>query len=152
MDKLLLLVEELELMVLQRDKLNINVSVVNVGWHIEHTLMATVLIIDELLKSDPAKYKWRFNLNRLFVFSINKIPRGSAKAPKIVQPSENMSKERLMKYIEIAKEKISKTKDLNANNHFKHPDLGILNYAHAMKFMRIHARHHLKIIEEIIKN
>ncbi len=151
MDKLLLLIEELESMVLQRDKVNINVSGVNVGWHIEHTLMVTVLIIDELLKSDPAKYKWRFNLKRLFVFSINKIPRGSAKAPKIVQPLEKRNKERLMKYIEIAKEKISKLSDLKANSHIKHPNLGILNYRQAVKFMSIHTRHHLKIIEDIIK-
>lgn len=149
--KLLLLVEELESNILLKDKINPAVSRVNAGWHIEHILMATIIIIDQLSKSDPAMYKRNFNLNRLIAFTINRIPRGSGKAPKVVQPNGNPSEEKLLKYIEIVKEKIDGLKNLQPNHHFKHPYLGRLNYKGGLKFMLIHLKHHLKIIRDINK-
>lgn len=133
----------------ESEKLNLAVSKSSVGWHIEHTILATIKIIEALKKSNPAEYKWEFNLSRLYVYSINKIPRGRGKAPKSVLPADEITAETLKSSIVIAKIKIEELNNLNPNNYFVHPYFGKLNLKHTIKFLNIHARHHIKIIEDI---
>ncbi|MEO7524324.1 MAG: hypothetical protein ABIT58_09530 [Ferruginibacter sp.] len=151
MKKLLMLIEELESRVLQKDEIDLQTSNVNVGWHIMHVIMATIIIADQLLKSVPGNYKRNFNINRLIIFTINKIPRGTAQAPEAVMPSGKITIERLLKYIEITKQKINDMHGLQPNSHFQHPYLGILSSGLAVRFMVIHIKHHLKIINDILK-
>lgn len=70
------------------DKVNTSVSSANVGWHIEHSLLVIIKMISALTASDPAQYKWKFNLARAIVFTINKFPRGKGKAPDAVNPKQ----------------------------------------------------------------
>jgi len=70
------------------DQLNSNISSVNVAWHIEHSLLVITKIIETVVKSDPTKYEWKFDLKRSFVFFIGKFPRGKAKAPEVVIPKQ----------------------------------------------------------------
>ena len=87
MNKIIQLLNELESKISYNNHLNESVSAVNVGWHIEHILLSTNRIINAVSASKPENYKWKFNKTRMFVFFINKIPRGKAKAPKAVQPN-----------------------------------------------------------------
>lgn len=150
-DKLLLLMDELGAKIPFRDEMDPNISSVPVGWHIEHIYMATLIITEQLLRSDPANYKWAFNKNRFMVFAMNRIPRGKGKAPAAVQPKERTSLARIEKYAEIAKEKLNAINDLNSNNHILHPYLGMLDQKASIRFMCIHARHHIEIINDILK-
>ena len=70
------LIHELESKLPHSEKINPSVSRASVGWHIEHTLMATFQIVHAVENSNPEKYSWKFNPKRLLVFTINKIPRG----------------------------------------------------------------------------
>lgn len=151
MKEILALIEKTASYIPSAHKTNPAISAVPVSWHIEHVLIATMAITDQLSKSDPSNYKWQFNKNRLLVFGLNKIPRGKAKAPAAVIPKDNTSIERMNKLVELTRDKINTIDKLDRRSNVKHPNLGLLNVSGAMRFVKIHLKHHLKIIEDIIR-
>jgi len=150
MNNLLALISELETKIPFCDKQNTSISQGPVGWHIQHTLLATKKIIGAVENSDPKKYRWKFNLTRSFVFTFNKIPRGKGKAPQSVIPNEPFEPSALQKEVEIVKSKVNTLDTLETNNYFDHPYFGNLNLKAAQKFLEIHTKHHLTIIDEIL--
>ena len=151
MDKLLSLVNELESKIPHIEKINLAISKVSVGWHIEHAIMVPFQVIAALGQSDPRNYRSQFNLSRMIVFTMNKIPRGKGKAPKHVQPIGIIVKENLQKDIQVLKTEMKKLDDYEANNYFKHPYFGNLNLKRTIKMLKIHTKHHIDIIDDIIK-
>ena len=103
MSNLKTLVNQLESHIVDFEKTSVAISQSSIGWHIDHSLMVINGIIEQLKKSNPENYKWQFNWNRIFIQSINKIPRGKAKAPKVVQPLEPATAALLISKLEIAK-------------------------------------------------
>jgi len=152
MDKLSELLKELESRIPNQELINQAISKSTVGWHIEHTLLTINLIIRALKNSNTKDYKRKFNFPRLLVFSMNKIPRGRAKSPKVVQPKDNLNVESLKKHFEIAAERIKGLSGLSTDNFFEHPVFGNLNLKPTIKFLNIHTKHHIKIINDIIKS
>ncbi len=152
MDKLILLLDNLESKIPHSEKLNPAVSRSSVGWHIEHTMMATFQIIHAVEKSNPEKYSRKFNPKRLLVFTINKIPRGRGKAPKSVLPPGEFSIDKIKEDIQKLKSKVSVLTNLHHSSFFEHPYFGNLNLKDTIKFLNIHTKHHLKIIDDIIKS
>jgi hypothetical protein len=151
MSKLIYLVDRLEANVQNFESENSLVSKSTVGWQIDHSLRVINGIINQLKKSNSIDYKWKFNFPRLVVFTLNKIPRGKANAPKTVQSYEKIAIQDLINQIEIAKKLIMELNSLNKNLNFKHPFFGILNTKQSIKFLEIHTNHHLKIIIDILK-
>ena len=98
------------------------------------------------------KYKCRFNFNRIFIQSINKIPRGKVKAPKVVQPLEPATAALLISKLEIAKNNLVDLETINTNSYFTHPYFGDLNLKKTLWFLNLHTNHHLKIIKDIADN
>jgi hypothetical protein len=134
------------------DRKNTNVSKSSVGWQIEHSLKTIDLIITACKKSDPSVYQWKFKLNRFLILDVlHKIPRGKAKAPKVVQPEGDISKETLQMHLEKVQQNLEKWETLHENCYFFHPYFGNLNKKATEKFLVLHTNHHLKIIEEILK-
>jgi hypothetical protein len=119
--------------------LNQVISNATIGWHIEHSLLTINGIIEVLKKVEPNNYKWKFNLIRIVILATKKIPRGKAKSPESVVPKGSASRDVLTSNIYATQQKIE---ELNS--------LGKLNLRHAIKFLEIHTRHHLDIIEEIL--
>jgi hypothetical protein len=152
MEKLYTLLEELESKIPDSSKINTSVSATSVGWHIEHVLMANSQILTALKQSKPDNYKWKFNLKRIIVFGINKIPRGKARAPKSVQPSREITAENLKTDIQVLKAAVTTLSSLQPNNYFEHPYFGKLNSKAAIRFLNIHTKHHLDIINDILKS
>ena len=150
MEKLLKQVKQLEIHIPDYAKLKPTVSAANVGWHIEHSLMVFVTIITGLENSDPALYKGSFTMNKFLVYALNKIPRGKARAPKIVQPVGEMIPENVLPQVEKAVAKIKALANLQKHHHFPHPYFGSLNLKETIKFLTIHTKHHLNIIEDIL--
>jgi len=151
MNNLLTLLNELENKIPFCDRLNENVSSATVGWHIDHTLLVTNKISHAVKASNPDEYKWRFNKIRTLVFLINRIPRGKGKAPKVAQPQGDITVELLKKNFELTKKKVAELNGLNSGNHFDHPYFGKLNLKSTIWFLKIHTKHHLKIIDDIIR-
>lgn len=152
MSNLNTLVNQLESYIRDYEKVNLAVSQSSIGWHIDHSLMVINGIVDQLKKSNPEQYKWRLNWNRIFIQSINKIPRGKAKAPKVVQPLEPATIDVLISKLEIAKNSLDALESLNANSYFTHPYFGDLNLKKTLWFLNLHTNHHLKIIKDIAHN
>jgi len=152
MNNLTSLLNQLESHIVDFEKTNVAISQSSIGWHIDHSLMVINGIIDQLKKSNPEQYKWRLNWNRIFIQSINKIPRGKAKAPKVVQPLEPATAVLLISKLEIAKNSLVDLETLNANSYFTHPYFGDLNLKNTLWFLKLHTNHHLKIIKDIADN
>ena len=151
MNKLTDLINQLETIIPFCEKMNESVSKVAAGWHIEHTMLTAIRIIDALEKSDPSGYHWKFNPSKIFVFTLNKIPRGKGKAPKQVQPNGSAGKDELLNQLQILKSRLTVLHSLRKDNFFDHPYFGHLKVKETIKFLNIHTKHHLKIIEDIIK-
>jgi hypothetical protein len=150
MQELHKLLNQLESDISLFDKVNLAVSSVSVGWHIEHSLKTIDQIVTACKKSNPVNYKWRFNFKRVLIIGIiKKIPRGKAKAPKIVRPDGTISSDSLQLSLQKVKENIIDWNQLEKNAHFSHPFFGDLNKKETADFLVLHTKHHYKIIKEI---
>ena len=152
MEKLKELIQDLESKIQNQEILDPTISKSSVGWHIEHTLLTMNLVIEALQKSNPENYKRTFNFYRILVFTLNKIPRGRARAPKIVQPKVDFNTETLKIHLEKGKTKLAELNTISGKNYFEHPYFGHLTLKPTIKFLEIHTYHHLKIINDIIKS
>ena len=133
------------------EKINPRVSNSTIGWKIDHCLLVINGVISQLEISNPAEFQSKFNFNRFIVFTTGKIPRGKIRAPKVVTPIDVATLEDLKTKMEFAKSKISKLATLPKKSFFKHPFLNDLNVKQTEKFLVIHTKHHLKIIEDILR-
>ncbi|HEU4791105.1 MAG TPA: DUF1569 domain-containing protein [Flavobacterium sp.] len=152
MEELKKLLIELENKIPNQELINPLVSKSSVGWHIEHSLLTMNLVLESIQKSNPDNYKRTFNFNRFLVFTLNKIPRGKVKAPKMVRPQEDFTTDSLKSHLEKVKSNLEKLDTLSANNYFEHPFMGQLNLKPTIRFIKIHTRHHINIIKEIIES
>ncbi len=151
MDALPVLLQRLYAHIPLHEKRNTAISQGGVGWHIQHSLMVISGIIEQVKKSDPLLYKWKFNLLRSIVFFKKTLPRGKAKAPSRVIPREEITPTTLQTFFEMAQQKIIELEQLEAHNYFTHAYFGDLNLQQTKKMILIHTHHHLKIVEDIIK-
>ena len=104
-----------------------------------------------LINSNPKDYKWKFNFIRIIVLTTGTIPRGRAQSPEIVQPKETFTNESLAKHIQTTRQKIAELENIQADKYFEHPFFGKLKLKDTVKFLEIHTKHHLNIIEDILK-
>lgn len=134
------------------EKKHINSSSVNVAWHLDHSLKVINTVSDALMQSKPENYKPTFSFIKSYIFLTKKIPRGKARAPKNVVSTSEISTKNLEIQLESAKLNLQKINKLPSKSHFPHPYFGMLPLNKSLRFLAIHTNHHLKIVEEIIKN
>lgn len=145
------LVQQLEAQIPNAAITNTAVTTSTVGWQIEHALLTINQIIRTVAASSPADYKWSFNLMRTVVFFRQRIPRGKARAPKVVQPKDNVTEVTIKAALATTYQLLEVLPTLAANNFFPHPFFGKLNKQQTIKFLIIHTQHHLNIINEIVQ-
>jgi hypothetical protein len=150
MKSLLALINELENKLPFIEQKKETVSQVTVGWHIEHSLLALIKMISAVEHSNPADYKWKFNLKRSIVLGLGKIPRGKARVPDSVKPAGEISVANIMGLLEKAKQKAASFEKLGQDKFFTHPVFGDVQVKQARRIIAIHTHHHLKIINDII--
>lgn len=131
---------------------NNKVSSKGVDWHVDHSLKVINGVIFSLKKSNPDNYKWKFNFLRSYILCLGKMPRGKAKAPKTVNNLNIISLEELHQQLNEAKQHLLELPTLHKKSNFNHPYFGVLNLRMTLLFLKIHTHHHLKIIDDIIKN
>lgn len=129
------------------------VSEWSVGEQIDHSLQVANRISAIVLKQQPAD-GMGISMKGRFVLVTGFIPRGKAKAPDSVLPKKRERQE-LQDAIDRARgqlEALSSDKTLLASNAkcFQHPFLGSFTAAQSLRFIEVHTRHHLKIIDEIM--
>jgi hypothetical protein len=150
MNQLQQLLNQIESHIPQQEKINLTVSQSTVGWQLDHSLLVINGIIAQLSQSNPKHFRWRFNLNRTYIQCRNSIPRGKAKAPKQVRPAETITIEDLQNKLALAKNNIVLLESLPKNSYFTHPYFGDLNLKSTVWFLKLHTKHHLKIVNDII--
>ena len=133
------------------EKINQNVSSVNVGWHIEHSLLVIIKIMHSVSKSDPNNYKWKLKFYWTLAVILNRFPRGKGKAPEVVKPKQ-IDKTDYDALFAEAKQALTRLKNVDKNQFFLHPAFGNLNKKNTFIMLDIHTKHHLKIIREIINS
>lgn len=133
------------------DKRNSKVSNSTIGWQIDHSLLVINGIISQLEISNPNEYQPKWNFPKFMVFTMGKIPRGKAKAPKVVIPIQVATHEELITKLAAAKNNVLKLDTFSENQFFNHPFFKDLNVKQTKRFLTIHTKHHLKIIEDILK-
>lgn len=121
----------------------------SVGWHLSHVLLVAKLMLQKLNASDPLEYAPDINLYRSWYLFTGSLPRGKAKAPKSVNPEmfdELPSAEKLLAEVEELLKH-----DVHPKQYVKHPYFGMLNRNLTYRFLSIHTKHHLKIVNEILE-
>ncbi len=151
MSKVAGLIQELQSKIPQMELVNPSVSASSVGWHIAHTLLVNNRIITGMGKSNTADYQGKFSFTKMIVFATGKIPRGRGKAPDAVMPANDFTADSLQQHADTALQKINELDNLQPNNFIEHPFFGNLNLKNTRRFLEIHTRHHLNIIDDIIR-
>ena len=151
MTKLQSLLNQLESHIEDFEKKNPAVSNSTIGWQIDHSLLVINSIIEQLKISNPENYKWTFNKYRILIGITNTIPRGKVRVPKSVKPIDIATLEDLNTKLEMAKKNISDMESLPAKSYFTHPFFGDLKLKSTIWFLKLHTKHHLKIIVDILK-
>ncbi|MDO5972211.1 DUF1569 domain-containing protein [Flavivirga aquimarina] len=133
-----------------KDKSNPIVSKANVGWQLDHTLKIINRVCESLEQSNPKYYKKDFNAIRSILFLFCYIPRDRVKAPKVVIPPDLISTIDLQAQLNDAKKHLNNIELLDKNAHFKHFIFGMLPKIKTLRFLEIHTKHHLKIVNDIL--
>ncbi|MGB0839913.1 MAG: hypothetical protein ACPGXL_07220, partial [Chitinophagales bacterium] len=144
-------IASIEHLISYADLSNEKVSQKGIDWHLDHTLKVIIQVSQILTKSDPKRYKWRPNIGRFLIINMGIFPRGRAKAPKSVNNKAPIDVDDLWLQLEEVKKELRDLDKLPAKAYFKHPYLGRLDLRASKRFLTVHTRHHLKIIQDILK-
>ena len=143
------LISQLESKIPFHEKINSSISKSTVGWQIEHNLKTIYQIVLVVKNSNPQEYQRKFNKSKLFISILGFIPRGKAKAPKVVLPDENITEESLLLSLQKVKSALQEWDSFDKNCYFPHPYFGNLNKKSTEWFLNLHTNHHLKIVNDI---
>ena len=142
---------QLESSIIKYEQTNLKVSFGSVGWQIDHSLRVIIGIVKMMEESNPSEYSWSLNFRRIFIFWLGIIPRGKVKAPNRVVAQNPITKDTLDRLLITTKNILEEVfPKLEKHNFFVHFLLGKLNVKSTKRFLKIHTKHHLKIIEDII--
>lgn len=131
--------------------INTDVSKVNVSWHLDHSLKVINSVIKNMQNSDSALYIDNFSFLGKALLKLKFFPRGKAKAPEYVMPSEAILVDDIKTQLVEARQNIKTIPNLDKNAFFKHPLFGNVNTSRVIRFLDVHTNHHLKIVKRILK-
>ena len=150
MDQIADLLEKIESKIPLASASNESVSKSNVGWHLDHSVRVIISVVTALQKSDK-NHTWRFNFKRMLLLGVKIIQRGKARAPKAVQSFDEITATSIQQLLLTAHSLTQELGSLDTKSNFMHPYVGQLNLKEAIIFLGIHTKHHLKIIDDIVK-
>jgi len=126
---------------------------------IQHVLLANRWALSTMVSMlrDEAEFSESGRLKPLgmLLLGFGAIPRGRGKAPTAAKPSTEATLSDLRVNHRQQRgylRKIRENQDLarSLSTRFQHPVLGDFTLSHGLRFVRVHTRHHLKIVNEIL--
>ena len=135
-----------------------NVSEWSVAKQLHHTAASTALMlvaVDRIAKQvSPAEENGSINTMGRALLLRGRFPRGRAKAPKISLPPEELTRDELEADMARSRRAYDRTPEILGQAaasgwRTKHPYFGMLDAGQWLKLARIHADHHLAIIDDI---
>lgn len=151
MSKIAVLLDQLEANIQYADVVNTGVSQASVGWQIDHTLKVINSVCNALKSSNSHEYNPTFNIKRSYFLLVKKIPRGRIKAPKTVRSYEVITTDAIEVQLKTARALLNGLDAMDKKSYFTHPFLGQFNLRQTLIFLELHTKHHLKIIDDILK-
>jgi len=145
------LLSKIEAQIPNKELQNPSVSKSDIGWQLDHALKVFNAVSTWTENSNPKEYKRKFNMWRSVLFPLCYIPRGKARAPKYVLPPEIIKTIDLKAQIQTAKTHIENLITLPEKAYFKHFIFGMLSKKQTLRFLQMHTTHHLKIVNDILK-
>jgi len=133
------------------ERINTDVSKVNVAWQLDHSLKVINSVVKNMQNSDSELYLDNFSFLGKLLLKLKYFPRGKAKAPKYVMPSETILIDDIQTQLAEARQNIKTIPNLDKNAFFKHPLFGNVNTSRVIQFLDAHTNHHLKIVKSILK-
>ena len=130
---------------------NDSVSKAPIKWHLLHMLQVINGVVYTAAQSDPDEYDSKSSFSWFYVSTFGKIPRGRGKAPASVNPSFDISEEEIRQTLEAAKQSLAAWSDLEKKNYFSHPVFLDLKKSEIKRFLIVHTRHHLDIVEDFVE-
>jgi len=121
----------------------------SVGMHVHHCCLAMIEICRAISDSTPPPPRVRWSLVTLAVFLSGRIPRGRGRSPEIALPKQDVTEVELSSLLDQCQRSVAETMKLASGSWFRHFAFGVLNRDKALKLVRIHNRHHLRIIADI---
>ncbi len=131
------------------DRSRPGVSAGSIGWHLDHLMLTVELTLLKMTESSPEAYRREYGFWRAVCIGLGWLPRGRAKAPKIVTPVSLKEASALEEQLSQVREQLQKAALLHPKQYMQHPFFGKLKRDTAFRFLEIHTRHHLQIIKEI---
>lgn len=123
-----------------------------VGQHLDHLLKALKGITTPLERTDMPPPARGIKLLGRLLFLTGRIRRGAAQSPERVR-GEQRAPEELETLMDLCRARLSRLRSgelpLRTGRCVDHPALGGLTAVQAIRFVRIHQEHHLKIVAEI---
>jgi hypothetical protein len=151
MDSIERTLEDFRAVIANADATTPSVSEWRVGMHIHHCALSMIGISKSLRKSTPPMPRAKPSLSRSVTLTCGFIPRGRAKTPSFIVPSATVAQAELASLLDEAEKLMAVAQALDRDRWFTHPLLGPMGRDDAFKFIRIHNRHHLRIVADILR-
>ena len=134
------------------DTFSPDVSAKSSYWQLDHLLQVCLSISRVMdFPKDPLSTRIKSPYVRAFVLITTYIPRGGGKAPDIVLPKTDKNQADLLEMLDQWEQKLPKLAQLDPDAGFDHPMFGWFRRDSTLRFIRIHTKHHLKIVHDILK-
>ena len=143
---------EIESLIEKRDVKNTAVSQADVAWHLDHSLKVVNRLSESLSSSNPEDFSSDLSMSRLVVFTTGIIPRGRAQASEEFLPPDDIRTEDIIAQLATARTHIAGLSSLDEKAHMEHPVFKTLDKGQTKRLMKVHTRHHLKIIRDILRH
>lgn len=127
------------------------VSAAPVGWHLDHALRVVLAVSRAAAASDPADYRRSFHPLRTLLLLAGRFPRGIAKTPRVVDSPPGVTQEEIHARLGEARTILATLPRLAAHQHFDHFAMGLLDRDQTVAFLLMHTRHHLRIVNDILR-
>jgi hypothetical protein len=128
-----------------------DVSAWSVGMHVHHCSLAMEMVCGALVESGDEPPPDRLNLIGTVVLLMGRIPRGRGRAPAGSVPPPDLPEADLLAGLQEAEARLRRASELPDRAWFRHFAFGVLNRNQALRFVRVHNRHHLRIVRDIRK-
>ena len=128
-----------------------DVSKWSVGMHVQHCGLAMNEVCRSLVSSEGPPPPSGFNLVTSAIFLTGRIPRGRGKSPEQAIPGEGVTPDELETILGESERWLEKVGQVSADHWFRHFAFGVLDRERTLKFIRIHNRHHLRIVQDILR-
>jgi hypothetical protein len=134
------------------------------GWsvfeQVQHVLIANKwalsAVVAMLLGQGDYAESGRKNLLGTVLLALGWIPRGRAQAPATARPNPDVEIAELSSSLQKQRGYLERITDrrgelASLKKRFQHPVLGDFSAEDGIRFVRVHTRHHLTIVDDILK-